>query len=73
VDSTTSPKVKTTEREGEEVGARSLARSILGIEGRAGAPRWGLRRLTRNSITHMDLQNQTTSWLVSSWNILVHG
>jgi len=55
MDSTVSPKVKTTKREGKEVGARSLAHSILGIEGRARAPRWGVRRLTSNSITHMDL------------------
>ncbi len=34
-------KVKTTE--GEGVGARFLARSTLGVEGRAGASRWGLR------------------------------
>ncbi len=43
MDSTTSPKMKTTE--GKRVGACSLARSTLGVEGRAGAPRWGLGRL----------------------------
>ncbi len=38
MDSTTSSKVKTLE--GEGVGARSLARSTLGVEGRARAPGW---------------------------------
>jgi hypothetical protein len=37
MDSTTSPKVKTTE--GKGVGARSLTCSTLGVEGRVGAPR----------------------------------
>jgi len=36
MDSTASPKVKTTK--GEGVGARSLAHSTLGVEGRAGGP-----------------------------------
>ncbi len=48
-----SPKVKTTE--GEGVGARSLACSTLGVEGHAGAPRWGLGRVTSKLIIHMDL------------------
>ncbi len=38
MDSTTSPKVKTTE--GEGVGAHSLACIILGVEGRARALGW---------------------------------
>jgi hypothetical protein len=38
MDSTMSPKVKTTK--GEGVGVRSLAHNILGVEGRAGAPKW---------------------------------
>jgi hypothetical protein len=49
MDSTSSPKVKTTE---EGVGARSLA---LGVEGRARASGSRLERLTSNSITHTDL------------------
>ncbi len=40
IDSTTSPKVKTME--GERVGVRSLIRSISRVEGRVGAPTWGL-------------------------------
>jgi len=36
MDSTTSSKVKTTK--GEGVGARSLARNTLGVEGRARGP-----------------------------------
>jgi hypothetical protein len=53
MDSTTSPKVKTMEREG--VGAHSLARNISRVEGCARALSWGLRGLTSNSITYMDL------------------
>jgi hypothetical protein len=53
MDSIASPKMKTTE--GEGIGARSLAHNILGVEGRVGAPGWGLGRLTSKSITHMDL------------------
>jgi len=40
MDSIVSPKVKTTEGKGEGVGARSLVRNTLGVEGRAGTPRW---------------------------------
>jgi hypothetical protein len=50
---TTSPKVKTTEREG--VGVHSLVRNILGVEERARVQGWGLGRLTSNSIIHTDL------------------
>jgi hypothetical protein len=42
--------------EGKGIGACSLARNTSRVKGRAGAPRWGLGRLTNNSITHMDLQ-----------------
>jgi len=41
--------------EGEGVGARSLACNTSKVKGRAGAPRWGLGKLTNNSITHTDL------------------
>jgi len=71
MDSTTSPKVKTME--GEGVGACSLVFSTSGVKGRARTPRWGLRRLTRKLIIHMDLHQPTTSWLVGSWTTLVHG
>jgi hypothetical protein len=40
IDSTMSAKVKTTK--GEGVGVHSLAHSTLGVEGRVGAPGWGL-------------------------------
>jgi len=53
IDSTTSPKVKTTKRKG--VGVHSLARSTSGVEGHVGALGQGLGRLTSNSITHTDL------------------
>ncbi len=42
--------MKTTEEQG--VGARSLARSTLGVEGRAGAPGWGLGRKTNINYSH---------------------
>jgi len=48
--------VETTE--GSRIKARSLACSIFGVEGRAGAPEWGLGRVTSNSITHTDLHKQ---------------
>jgi len=53
MDSTASPKVKTTE--GEGVGACSLACRTLEVEGCVGALRWGLGRLTSKSIIHTDL------------------
>jgi hypothetical protein len=53
VDSIVSPKVITTK--GEGIRAHSLARNTLGVEGRAGALRWILGKLTSNSIIHMGL------------------
>jgi len=47
-----SSNVKTTE---EGMGIHSLARSILGVEGRAGALRWALGRVTSRSVIHMNL------------------
>ncbi len=41
--------------EGLGVGARSLVRNTLGVEGHAKALGWGLGRTTSKSITHMDL------------------
>ncbi len=55
MDSTTSPKVKTINGEGEGVGARSLAHNTFEVEGCAGAPGWGLGRVKSKSIIHMDL------------------
>jgi hypothetical protein len=53
MDSTVSPKVKTTK--GEGIGVRSLAHNTLRVKGRVRALGWGLGRLTSKSITHMDL------------------
>ncbi len=53
MDSIVSPKVKIVE--GEGVGARSQACNTLGVEGRAGIQKWGLGKLTSNSITYKDL------------------
>jgi hypothetical protein len=61
MDSTASPKMKIM----EGVGAHSLAHSTLGVEGHAGAPKWGLRRLTSKSITHTNLHKPNNK-LVSS-------
>jgi hypothetical protein len=55
--------------EGWRVGACSMACSTRVIDGHVGAPGWGLGRVTSKSITHTYLHNQTTSWLVHSWNI----
>jgi len=46
-----------------------LARSILGVDGRAGAPGWGLRRVTSNQLFTRTYTNQTTSWLVRNLSI----
>jgi len=53
MDSTSSSKVKIVE--GKGVAVRSLARNISRVEGHAQTPRWGLRKLTNNSITHTNL------------------
>jgi len=50
--STASPKVKIVK--GQGVGACSLARSISGVKGHVGAPRWGLGQVTSGSTIHMD-------------------
>jgi hypothetical protein len=55
MDSIVSPKVQISEGKGKGVGAHSLACNTLGVEGRARALGWGLRRMTRKSITHTDL------------------
>ncbi len=62
------------ETKGEDIGrrrswARSLIRSTSGVQGHAGVLGWGLGRLTSESITHTTCTNQTTSWLVHTWNI----
>jgi hypothetical protein len=59
-------KWKTVEE--EKIGVNSPARSTLGVEGCVGAPGWGLWQMTSESIIHMNLQNQTTSWLMCGWN-----
>ncbi len=53
MDSTASPKMKTTE--GEEVWAHSLACNTLKVRGHARASGWGLGRLTSKSIIHTNL------------------
>jgi hypothetical protein len=53
MDSTVSPKVKTSE--GKGVGVRSLIHSTSKVEGHARASGWGLGRLASNSIIHTNL------------------
>jgi hypothetical protein len=55
------PKMKIAE--GEGVGARSLARNTSRVEGRVGAPGWGLGRLTSKSIIHTDLHKPNNKWV----------
>jgi hypothetical protein len=50
MDSTTSPKMKTTE--GEGVGVHSLVHNTSGVEGCAKAPKWGLGRLKAINYSH---------------------
>jgi hypothetical protein len=71
MDSTSSPKVKTTEGEGVRV--RSLVHCISRVEGHARDARWGLGRLTSDSIPTRTCTNQTISWLLRGWSTLVHG
>ncbi len=69
MDSIASPNVKIVK--GKGVGACSLARNTLGVEGHVGALGWdqedcqALQVLTRTC-------TNTTSWLVRSWSTLVH-
>jgi len=58
--------MKATEEQG--VGARSLVRNTLGVEGRVGAPGWDLEEGQAANYSHGLAQNQTTSWLVHSWS-----
>jgi hypothetical protein len=51
--------------EGKKVRLLSLTCNTLGVEGRVGAPRWGLRRVTSKSITHTDL-HEPNNKLVST-------
>ncbi len=48
MDSIASPKMKTME--GKGIGAHSLACNTSRVEGHAGAPGWGLQRLTNNQL-----------------------
>jgi hypothetical protein len=63
-------KMKTIEE--QRVEARLLAYNILGVEGHARA--WdGTRKNDKHLNTHINCTNETTSWLVHSWNFLVLG
>jgi len=65
MDSPVNPKVKRTE--GNEIAARSLVHSTLGVKWHVGTLRWGLEKLTNKSITHTDLHKPNHK-LVRNWN-----
>ncbi len=48
--------MKTSEEQG--VGARSLARNTLGVEGGVGAPGWGLERVININYSHIPAQTK---------------
>jgi hypothetical protein len=48
-------KVKTTNK---GVGIHSLACNTLGVEGRVGAPVWGVGQMTSGSIIHRPIQTK---------------
>jgi len=45
-----------------------MGHCTLGVEGRAGALGWGLERLTSKKLFTQTCTNQTTSWLMCSYN-----
>ncbi len=55
--------MKTTE--GEGIGARSLVRNTLGVEGHVGALIWRLGRVISKSITHTNLHKPSNKLVVS--------
>jgi hypothetical protein len=61
-------KVKTTKERG--VGARSLVLNTLGVEGRAGAPRWGLGRETNINYSHGPAQPKQHVGYCIVWALL---
>jgi hypothetical protein len=50
----------------KKVGICFLAYSTSRVEGRAGAPRWGLGQMTSRSITHINLHKPNNK-LVNAW------
>jgi hypothetical protein len=70
MDSTISPKVM--RMEGEGIGACSLACSTLGVERCVKAPRWSRKLHQASQFFTWTYINQTTSWLVRSWNTFCH-
>jgi hypothetical protein len=63
INSTMSPKVKISER---GVGVHFLIHNISWVEGRIGALRWRLRRMTSGSIIHTNLHKPNNK-LISAW------
>jgi hypothetical protein len=61
--SNASPKVETLDK---GVGVHSQAHNTSRVEGRAGAPGWGLKRVTSKSIIHMNLQKPNNK-LINAW------
>jgi hypothetical protein len=67
IDSTTNPNVKTTEGKGV-VRARSLVHNTSKVEGRVGAPGWGLGWVTSRSIIHTNLHKPNNKLLMHNWS-----
>ncbi len=66
MDSTTNPKLKTLE--GKRDGTRSLTRNTSRVAGHARAPGWDKDEWQTSQLFTRTFTNQTTSWLVHSWN-----
>jgi hypothetical protein len=69
MDSTTSPKLKTTK--GKGIGARSLTPNILGVERHVGAPGWDYNEQQAIQLFTQTCTNEITNWLVQSRSIFV--
>jgi hypothetical protein len=49
-----------------------MACSILGVEGRVRAPKWGFNKSDKHQLFTWTCTNQTKSWLMCNYNVLVH-
>jgi len=56
------------QRKSKELGTRSLTCNTLGVEGHAGTLGWDYEEWQALNHSHGPAQNQTTSWLMHSWN-----
>jgi hypothetical protein len=61
------------QRKNKELATRSLARSTLGVEGRAGVPGWGLGKVTNINYSHGRTQIKLQFGQCIVWALLVLG